>query len=314
MSYLPNPPRAWSRVEGNINCISPIVPPLGNYNVYVPLTKQTIHPAIAAYEQKILYKGNILQYKNNSSNLSKKQIYSKIANRTWVNKKSYATQSLTYTNPNTNSLYRANASTISSRNETIGDVGNPAGPYGDIYYNPFNCSNDTISEGGTLICGTLANPCNNKLIKSTKSQNCALITSSNVPGFGVPWISKILCWNKKLSVYIPRQRRVMNNSGTKWPVNYKAFISSLSPLPPILEITSSTEKSVTLNWKYKNNECIPVSNFYVYQNNSFIKKLSVKQKTFTIDNLSPNLYTFYITSISNTIQSNPSNKISILIS
>ena len=141
MSYLPNPPRAWSRVEGNINCISPIVPPLGNYNVYVPLTNQTIHPAIAAYEQKILYKGNILQYKNNSSNLSKKQIYSKIANRTWVNKKSYATQSLTYTNPNTNSLYRANASTISSRNETIGDVGNPAGPYGDIYYNPFNCSN-----------------------------------------------------------------------------------------------------------------------------------------------------------------------------
>jgi hypothetical protein len=314
MSYLPNPPRAWSRVEGNVNCISPIVPPFGNYTVYVPLTKQTIPLAIAAYQEKVIYKGNILQYKNNSSNLSKKQIYSKIANRKWVNNKSYATQSLTYTNPNKNSLYRANASSISTQNETIGEVGNPAGPYGDIYYNPFNCITDTIDQGGSLICGTLANPCTNQLIKSTKSQNCSLITSSNVPGFRVPGISKILCWNKKLSVYIPRQRRVMSNSGTKWPVNYKEFVSSLSPLPPILEITSSTEKSVTLNWKYKNNECIPVSNFYVYQNNSFIKKLSVKQITFTIDNLSPNLYTFYITSLSNTIQSTPSNKTSILIS
>jgi hypothetical protein len=314
MSYLPIPPRAWSRVEGNINCISPIIPPLGKYDVYIPLTKQTVPPAIADYQQKVLYKGNILQYKNNSSNLSKKQIYSKIANGKWINNKSYATQSLTYSNPNTKSLYRVNANQISTPNDTAGQVGNSSGPYGDVYYNPFNCSTDIIEEGGSLVCGTLANPCTNQLIKSSKSQNCALITSSNVPGFRVPGIAKILCWNKKLSVFIPRQRRVMSNSGNKWPFNYKGFVSGLSPLAPILEISNSTENTVTLKWKYENNECIPVSNFYVYQNNSFIKKLSFQQITFTIDNLSPNLYSFYVTSVSNNIQSVPSNKVTILIS
>jgi uncharacterized repeat protein (TIGR02543 family) len=47
------------------------------------------------------YKANVLQYKQNSSNLTKSQRYSQIVNGYWSNrKKTWATQSQTYTNPN----------------------------------------------------------------------------------------------------------------------------------------------------------------------------------------------------------------------
>ena len=47
-------------------------------------------------------KANILQYKNNSSNITKNQRYSQIAQGNWSERKtSWATQTQTYTDPNT---------------------------------------------------------------------------------------------------------------------------------------------------------------------------------------------------------------------
>ena len=238
-----------------------------------------------------------------------------MARKMWVNKKTYATQSIDYTNPNSNSLYRKNGISVSFPNDLPGRPGNSSGPFAELTYNPFNCPNSILTDGGNLICGTLANPCTNELIKSSTSyQKCALITASNVPGFRVPGIPKTLCWNKKLSVYYPRRRLTMSNSQNKWPTNYKEFTSGLRPIPPILSINDTTNTSVTLAWTFDNKLCIPTTKFYIYQNNSIINTVSITQSSIIIDNLSPNIYSFYITSVSNSIQSAPSNTVVVSIS
>ena len=75
--YNPNPQRAWSRVQ-NV-CTYNLDPPTA---VYVPLTGQTINLADYQHDKKMLLKGNILQYKKNSSNLIKQQRYYQYNNKT----------------------------------------------------------------------------------------------------------------------------------------------------------------------------------------------------------------------------------------
>jgi hypothetical protein len=208
--YLPQPPRVWGRVQTIPYCTDPDVPSTPQYTVYVPRTKQTVPPGEADFQDKILYKGNILQYKKNSSNLTKQQRYSQIAKGYWTNKtKSYATQSLTYTNPNTNALLRVNYTTTTS-----------------TATNPFDCSSNEIFEGGTMICNTLANPCTNELLKTYQVQNCFPITASDVPGFSNPLATKVLCWDPRINTWYPKTRRIMSSSGDKWPQNYKEFVSA----------------------------------------------------------------------------------------
>ena len=90
--YSPIPTREWTRFENR--CI---------YNVV-----STDYRAAA-----MLKKGNILQYKKNSANYTKAQIYSKIATGMWTNRTTtWAAQSETYTNPNTASLKRVNYTNI----------------------------------------------------------------------------------------------------------------------------------------------------------------------------------------------------------
>jgi len=91
--YNPIPPREWSRFEN----------PCAYSNIDVPQN------AAAAYQIAVLKKGNVLQYKNNSANITKRQRYAQIAKGAWVNRTTtWASQTQTYTNPNTNSLKRAN--------------------------------------------------------------------------------------------------------------------------------------------------------------------------------------------------------------
>jgi hypothetical protein len=90
--YNPVPTREWSRFQNTCS-----------FN-----NSETISP-ITALEIATNNKGNILQYKKNSSNLTKRQIYSQIAKGKWTNRTTnWATQSDTYTNPNTNELTRVN--------------------------------------------------------------------------------------------------------------------------------------------------------------------------------------------------------------
>ncbi len=58
-------------------------------------------------------KGNILQYKDNSSNLTNQERYAQIMKGSWTNRtKTFATQSVDYTNPNTHGFKRVNYTSI----------------------------------------------------------------------------------------------------------------------------------------------------------------------------------------------------------
>ena len=226
MSYLPQPPRAWSRVQQHPYCTDPANPSSTLFN---PLTNNNITQADANLLNQILYKGNILQYKNNSSNLSRNQRFAQIAKGKWVGKKAYGTQGVAYTNPNTCGLYRVNSFDISP-NTNPGFVNNVSGPYQTGLPNPNGCPNDdTITTQGTLICNTLADPCTNEIIKRYTVKKCHSITASNVPGFSNPKVIKELCWDNRIKSYFPRVRRTMSNSGNKWPQNYKLFVSACLP-------------------------------------------------------------------------------------
>ena len=71
-NYLPIPPRVWSRVENP--CAYNLLP--NNVKTaYIPLTNKTVSLAQANYDDQLLYKGNILQHRGNSAQLTKRQKY-----------------------------------------------------------------------------------------------------------------------------------------------------------------------------------------------------------------------------------------------
>ena len=273
-NYNPNPTKVWSRVQHSCSLDA------SNNSTFF------FDP-----RQQMLYKGNILQYKKNSSSITKNQRYAQIAKGKWTNRtKTWATQSDTYSNPNTSSLLRVNYTIIPAPANTIND-----------------CSSNIIFDGGNLICSTLANPCTNQLIKQNNNSNlsCNLTTDSNIPG-----PIKILCWNNSFPTFFPRQRYKMGSVGNKFPTNYKGLVSAVTPLPPILSLSGFTSTSISLFWSFTLNNCIPVSSYNIYQNGQIINNVPFTTLLITINNLiSTNSYSFYITSVSNTIESLPSNTI-----
>jgi hypothetical protein len=218
--YDPIPPRVWSRVQ---NQCTYIVPGSDYTTSYLPLTNKTVSQANADYEMKMFYKGNILQYKANSAKFTKNQKYSQIANRNGPSrKKNYGTQSTTYSNPNISGLLRTGYTTYPFPNNIVGVPNNISGPFVYNVPNPDGCLSNDVQDGGILVCGTFANPCTGEIYKSGNNNAtiCNSSSSSNVPG------NLILCWNKKIQTWFPKPR-YNNNSGTKWPVNYKGFVSAL---------------------------------------------------------------------------------------
>ena len=300
-NYNPNPPRVWSRVQ---NPCTFIIPDISyNYN-YIPITKETLTQSEANYEKQLFNKGNILQYKGNSFRQTKKQKYSQLAKGFGPNRtKNFATQTQTYTNPNTTSLLRNNYITYPYPNEIISSPNNISGPFQYNVNNPFDCSSNSLQDGGTLICGTYVNPCSEEIIQTSKTSPtiCNSSSASNVPG------NSILCWNNKIQTWFPRQRYFMNNSGNKWSQGYKGFQSSLTPKPPVLFLESYTSTSISLIWTdINNNICIPISNYNIYQNGILINIVPYSIKNITINNLN-GINKFYIISKSYSINSKPSN-------
>lgn len=224
MSYNPIPPRVWSRVQNPCTYIIPNLP--DNYDVFIPLTGDVVSQAQANYENKQIYKGNILQYKENSAKLTKSQKYSQLAKCSGPNRtKVYATQSETYTNPNTTGLLRSGFKSYKYPNEIVSAPNNISGPFQYNVANPNDCSSNAIQDGGVLVCGTYANPCSG-LIYMNSNVNAVVCNStscSNVPG------PEYLCWNKKVQPWFPKPRYFMNNSTNKWPINYKGFVSAVPP-------------------------------------------------------------------------------------
>jgi hypothetical protein len=201
----PIPPRAWSRVQNKCTFIDPSL----NNEI------------VGQYTSQMLSKGNVLQYKKNSSSLTKNQRYSQIAKGYWTNRtRTYATQSQTYTNPNTASLLRVNYKTIPFPNDIVGSPNNISGPYQYAVPNPFGCPTYSLQDGGNLVCNTIANPCTQEVIEKTYVANCYPTTDSNVPGRIMD-----LCWDSNIPTWYPRQRYIMTNSGDKFPQGYKLFVA-----------------------------------------------------------------------------------------
>jgi hypothetical protein len=112
------------------------------------------------FGEKQANKIHVLKNTNNTLKLTKNQKYSQMtkgynASRT----KTFATQSQTYSNPNTNHFQRVGYSDAAYNNQIVGEPNNFAGPFQFNIPDPNGCSNALIQSGGNLLCGTNVNPC-----------------------------------------------------------------------------------------------------------------------------------------------------------
>jgi hypothetical protein len=233
--YLPQPPRVWYRVE----------------NVCYQSDNFLKDNELRVNELK----GNILQYRKNSSFITASQRYSKIAKGEWTNRNtSWSSQSTRgYTNPNSNSLKIYGSiniaidpitgailgpttlpttcpSAINTNNEALpGNIGSdnstPSVPP------PINPSPESdsfppitpdepidvlvISDGGSLICSIQENVCTGE----TKNFGRGKIVCHPTTDSDVPGPIQELCWNDSIPTWYPKTRLVMNNTVDKWPTN-----------------------------------------------------------------------------------------------
>ena len=294
-NYNPQPPRAWNRVQSECSTNNDS----GNNNAI-----------ITELDKQMLLKGNVLQYKKNSSNLTKNQRYSKIAKGQWTNRtKTWATQSDVYTNPNMLSLKRVGFVEYPKNDISPSSPANIGGPFVPVssINDPFNCPNFTFKDGGTLICGVYQDPCTGTVIERTFQPNYYPTSDSDVPGK-----IELLYWDPRLQSWYPKVRRTMNNSTDKWPVNYKLFTSAIKPNAPVLSINAYTTNTVSLSWTVRKSNCIPISNYNIYDiNNNLIKVVDYKINNYTIDNLTSGKYGFYIIAFSTKYKSESSNIVTI---
>lgn len=206
--YNPNPPRQWSRVQNPCT--------FDNYNqstsgeTYIPQLRKFVPTSDVFNVMNMLRKGNILQYKTNSTNITKAQRYSQICKGAWSNRRTtWATQTDQFTNPNSMSLKRVNV----TRNITMDGTATDA---------PITCPKDilndptvtvVIQDGGSLVYNVIENPCTGETIVNTcNTYICNPTTNSDVPG---PIIN--LCYDSSLPTYYVKQRTTMSSGDNKWP-------------------------------------------------------------------------------------------------
>jgi hypothetical protein len=291
--YLPRPTREWSRVQNS--CSVSIEPNIESF-VRIPYTGKIVPVSELPFEIAMLNKGNILQYKKNSSNLTKKQRYSRLARGLWVNKKTWATQSTRgYTNPNIQNLQR-----IGAVNITLD---------GNITERPISCNLpiEVIQDLGILNCRVQENLCTGELITTPQGDNCYVTSDSDVPGQ-----LAALCWNDSTPTWYPRTRYIMTNSGNKWPTNAPLFSAIIVPPPIITSIISDSSNNILIQW-VQDYSCLPITNFTLFQNNIPIEIFNETIFSYTINNIPCGNYNFYLISTSQTIKSEPSNTVNINI-
>lgn len=324
--YLPQPPRAWSRVQ---NSCSLITDTDNNGLVRDPYTGQLVPATVLAERIAMLNKGNVLQYKANSSNLTKSQKYAKIAKGQWVNRNTtWATQSTRgYTNPNTTSLKRSgNVQNIAIDPITGAIIGptiappscpNPINPVNEglpsngggsdvndpdipppVEPTPGSNTNPpiipvtpleliVIQDGGSLICSVQENICTGEIKSSLSQILCHPTTDSDVPG-----TIQDLCWNDGMQTWYPRSRYVMTNSGNKWPVNAE-LAGAIQIYAPYITSVTSNLNTVTISWTF-NASCLPASNFNIYQDGILIQTVAGNIFTTNVTVNNTNYYEYYI--------------------
>jgi hypothetical protein len=306
MSYLPQPPRVWSRVQSACTFLNPNDDYTTGTSVF---TGQPISYAQGLYQLQLLNKGNVLQHKANSSRLTKKQRYTQLAKCAGPNRtKVFATQSDTYSNPNTTGLLRVGGIEIPYPNQLVGQPNNPSGPYQINLSSPLNCPSNVLQDGGNLVCNAIVNPCTQQIVKTYQpTPACFLTTCSDVPGKPIN-----LCWYQNIPTWYPRKRYTMPNSLSKWPEGYKGFVSAVRPASPVLTLSMSVDDTqANLSWTIQVSNCLPISSFNIYQDGVLINNVSYQITSIIISNLVPSeTYTFYVESLSTTIASEPSNIVS----
>lgn len=344
--YLPNPPRAWSRVQNSCSVTTDID---SSDLVRLPYSDKLVSSSILGESIAMLNKGNVLQYKANSSNLTQAQKYSKIAQGKWTNRNTtWATQNTRgYTNPNTTSLKRSGnvnniaidpiTGTIIGQTQapvtclkpiTIINEGLPSnggGGTGEPQIPPPvpptpasdtfpSIISDTpvepvvIQDEGTLICSVQENICTGETQRTQSQQLCNPTSDSDVPG-----TIQLLCWNDGTPTWYPRQRYIMSNSTNKWPVN-AILSSSVRPSSPIIISIVSNEKTVTITW-IQDTSCLPVSTYDIYQNGILVKTVPGTVFSTTISVSSCNTYQYFIVAVTNgsNIFSEPSNSVYLTV-
>jgi hypothetical protein len=234
-TYIPNPPRLWNRVQL----------PCSSYNL----------SSVEYHEYLMMKKGNVLQYKNNSSCLTKKQIYSLMAQGKWTNRNTtWATQNARgYTNPNTKMLKRNDTTNIIISKpiivETTLPISCPSVPDTENYVLPDSNSSQEGDDvpnpelppeepetggGGTVLPFTpnediLPEPI---VISDFGTLSCNIIENPctsyteikkanqfyhPTSDSDVPGPIEMLYWDKNTQTWYPREQRVMNSSNNKWP-------------------------------------------------------------------------------------------------
>jgi hypothetical protein len=332
--YLPQPPRVWSRVQNSCSLITG--PEEGEF-VQVPYSTKIIPYAELGSYTAMLSKGNVLQYKKNSSNLTKQQIYSQIAKGQWTNRtKTWATQSdRGYTNPNNQSYIRVGATNVTLDgaptflpvtcprfpiiNNGVLPVIAGGGNQNNVLPPPIlpapNAGGSVIplvpvvtiepiviQDFGNLVCGTFENLCTGEIIRPILLDNCHPTTDSDVPG-----PIEELCWNDGNPTWYPRQRYVMTNSTDKWPINAELGSAVIFDAPRLSATVDCN--IVTLSWPFD-----PFyTSFNIYQNGLIIASVNGFTNTFTITINNPETDSFFIKGVNGNIESALSNTVSITI-
>jgi len=272
--YLPQPPRLWNRFENSCAYLSNINDPVVPQNINVPFLKENISKIELLRKFEVYKKGNVLQYKANSSNLTKKQRYSQIAKGMWTNRNTtWATQSETYTNPNNLSLKRVNYVTVGGggdfpnsvfckplpvtpQYDVLPDNVPPSpGPLDPPIIPPIIPPPEPVTPGTDDIVmppyivpiepePDIVIPDGGSLICSIVENICTGEIIKDLGGplqcaptsaSDVPGEPDILCWNEGLPTYYPRERRTYGTSGDKWPVNSKIW-GTTEYKPPVYDI------------------------------------------------------------------------------
>lgn len=346
--YLPIPPRAWSRVQNSCSLTTDIE---NNGLVKLPYNNTLVPASTLGEKIAMINKGNVLQYKANSSNLTQAQKYSKIAQGKWTNRNTtWATQSTRgYTNPNTSSLKRSgnvvNIAIDPITGAIIGQTNAPVTcpqPIAPINEGlPSNTSGGSVDEPEIpppvpptpasdtfppTISDTPPEPIviqdEGVLICSIQENVCTGETKSTLSqqlcnptsDSDVPGTIQLLCWNDGTPTWYPRSRYIMTNSANKWPTNAVLF-SSVRPSETIITSVTSNLNIVTLTWT-QSEICLPVSFFNIFQDGILVQ--TVPRTIFTTDIAVNNCktYEYFIIAVTNgsNISSEPSNIVSITIS
>jgi len=332
-NYLPQPPREWSRVQNSCSVSTEYDT---NALVQLPYSKEKVPIETLGFYLQMLNKGNVLQYKNNSGNLTFSQKYSKIAKGQWVNRNTtWAIQGINgqNSNPNSQMLKRTgNVVNIAidpitgqvlgpttlpvTCPQTINVINNalpsnvqtsltpppvPPPKPSDNNYIPYIPAVTpftplVIQDGGSLVCSIQENPCTGETVQTLSQQLCNLTTDSDVPG-----PIEALCWNDGTPTWYPKQNLTMDNSTNKWPYSSggpgtPVLRSAIQITPPTIVSWSQTGNIVNISWKQEKSD-LPITYYNIYKDDILVETVPNNILSYTFYNLyNCTTYFFYVRS------------------